>query len=363
MNNLPSTTPGDFLQRRIMENMSASIMVLDADFSVVYINPACEMLFEISRSKTFGKKWDQLVLQNQGLTSRMQKAIKQGHPFTEREVQLEIIGNRFITVDCSVTPLYEPSTEPSLLVELQYMERQLQISREENLIAQSHVARELVRGLAHEVKNPLGGLRGAAQLLQRELDNGELQEYTQIIIAEADRLQALVDRMLGPTALPHKQLINIHEVLERVYALIKVEVGGDIEIVRNYDPSIPEINADPDQLIQAVLNLVRNAVQAMGAEGRLELRTRSKRQFTIGHQRYKLVAMIEIIDNGPGIPAEMIDRIFLPMITGRAEGSGLGLSIAQSLINRHDGLIECSSKPGRTVFRILLPLEKMNGDE
>jgi two-component system nitrogen regulation sensor histidine kinase GlnL len=363
MNSLPSTTPGDFMHRRIMENMSASIMVLDADFTVVYINPACEMLFEISRRNAFGKHWQQLVIENHDLTARMQKSITQGHPFTERELQLEIYGNRIITVDCSVTPLYEPATEPSLLVELQCMERQLQISREESLIAQSHVVRDLIRGLAHEVKNPLGGLRGAAQLLERELDSEELQEYTQIIIAEADRLQGLVDRMLGPIALPHKRQVNIHQVLERVYALIKVEASDDIEIVRNYDPSMPEVIADPDQLIQAVLNLVSNAIQAMGAEGRLELRTRSKRQFTIGQQRYKLVAMIEIIDNGPGIPAEMMDRIFLPMITGRAEGTGLGLSIAQSLINRHDGVIECSSKPGKTVFRILLPLEKMNGEE
>ncbi len=346
-----------------MENMSASIMVLDAEFSVRYINPACEMLFGISRKKACGKKWEQLVIDNEALTERMQGVITQGHPFTERELKLEVYGHRFLTVDCSVTPLYEPATEPSLLVELQYMERQLQINREENLIAQSHVARELVRGLAHEVKNPLGGLRGAAQLLERELDSEELQEYTQIIIAEADRLQSLVDRMLGPTALPHKERINIHQVLERVYALIKVEAGSDIEIVRNYDPSMPELIADPDQLIQAVLNLVRNAIQAMGTDGRLELRTRSKRQFTIGQQRYKLVAMIEIIDNGPGIPADKVDRIFLPMITGKAEGSGLGLSIAQSLINRHNGLIECSSKPGKTIFRILLPLENLNGNE
>ena len=361
MKEITTSTPHDLMQRRIMENMSTSIMVLDQSMVVQYINPACEMLFEISRRKACGKNWTQLVLESQELTDRMRIAISQGHPFTEREVQLEVYGNRILTVDCSVTPLYEPTAEPNLLVELQYMERQLQISREEYLISQSHAVRALVRGLAHEVKNPLGGLRGAAQLLERELESKELKEYTQIIIDEADRLQDLVDQMLGPRTLPNKDMVNIHSVLERVRTLIKAEVEEGIEIVRDYDPSIPEVYADADQLIQSVLNLVRNAIQAMSGEGRLELRTRSKRQFTIGHQRYKLVALIEIVDNGPGIPAEILDQIFLPMITGRADGTGLGLSIAQSMINRHNGLIECSSKPGRTVFRILLPLEKMNG--
>jgi len=341
--------------------MSTSIMVLDQSMMVLYINPACEMLFEISRRKACGKYWSSLVSDSQALTERMITAIKEGHPFTEREVKLEVYGNRILTVDCSVTPLYEPNSEPSLLVELQYMERQLQITREENLISQSQAVRALVRGLAHEVKNPLGGLRGAAQLLERELDSDELKEYTRIIIDEADRLQQLVDQMLGPRTLPNKSMINIHHVLERVYALIKAEAGKGIEIVRNYDPSIPEIYADTDQLIQSTLNLVRNAIQSMGDHGKLELRTRTKRQFTIGHQRYKLVVLIEVIDDGPGIPQEMQDQIFLPMITSRADGTGLGLSIAQSMINRHNGLIEFNSKPGKTVFRILLPLEKMNG--
>lgn len=350
--------PADLIQKRIMENMSTSIMVLDSSFNVLYINPACEMLFEISRRKACRKNWNQLVIEHHDLTGRMKVSVEQGHPFTDRELQLEIYGNRIVTVDCSITPLYDPLAQPCLMIELQYMERQLQISREENLISQSQAVSALVKGLAHEVKNPLGGLRGAAQLLERELESDELKEYTQIIIDEADRLQSLVDRMLGPTAIPRKDMINIHQVLERVYALIRVDASESIEIVRDYDPSIPEVYADADQLIQSILNLVRNAVQAMGESGRLELRTRSKRQFTIGHQRYKLVVMVEIVDNGPGIPVELQDQIFLPMISSRIEGSGLGLSIAQSLINRHSGLIECSSTPGKTVFRILLPLEK-----
>jgi len=350
----------DPILRRIIENMSASVIVLDQSLVVLYINPACEMLFEMSRRKACGKSWTKIVAENQSLTSRMKESVEQGHPFTEREVQLELYDNRLLTVDCSITPLHEPSAEPNLLVEIQHMERQVQISKEEHLISQSHAVRALARGLAHEVKNPLGGLRGAAQLLERELDSDELREYTQIIISEADRLQSLVDRMLGPSSLPNKKQINIHKVLERVYSLVKIEGAQGIKIVRDYDPSIPEIVADQDQLIQAVLNLVRNAIQALGDSGTITIRSRSKRQYTIGSHRYKLIAMIEIIDSGPGIPEDMLEQIFLPMITDRAEGSGLGLSIAQTLVNRHKGLIECTSKPGNTVFRILLPLENTN---
>jgi len=353
----------DLTLKRVIENMSTSIMVLNQNLEIEYINPACEMLFEISRRKAIGRSWHSLVKHDHSLSVRMKDSIDEGHPYTQREVSIELVAGRVLTVDCNLTPLHEPASPPGLLVELQYMERQLQISKEESLISQSHAARALVRGLAHEIKNPLGGLRGAAQLLEREFETEELKEYTQIIIGEADRLQALVDRMLGPTALPNRSLINIHEILERVYTLVKIDLPDGIEIIRDYDPSIPEITADPDQLIQACLNLVRNAIQAMGETGKLTIRSRSKRQFTIGHSRYKLVVMVEIIDTGQGIKEEMLSQIFLPMITGRAEGTGLGLSIAQSLINRHQGLIECTSEPGHTVFRILLPLETENGSE
>ena len=347
----------DLTRKRVIENMSTSVMVLNRDLEVEYINPACEMLFEISRRKAIGRSWSSLVKEKSDLSERMKESVTEGHPFTQREVPIELYAGRMLTVDCNLTPLYEPSAPPCLLVELQYMERQLQISKEENLISQSHAARALVRGLAHEIKNPLGGLRGAAQLLEREFETEELKEYTQIIIGEADRLQALVDRMLGPTALPKRELINIHQVLEHVYSLVNIDLPDNIEIKRDYDPSIPELYADPDQLIQATLNLVRNAIQAVADKGVVIIRSRSKRQFTIGHQRYKLVVVVEIIDNGKGIASDMLEQVFLPMITGRAEGTGLGLSIAQSLINRHHGLIECTSEPGQTVFRILLPLE------
>jgi len=357
MQDLSKVELTDSMQKSIMENMGTSVMLLDQSLMILYINPACEMLFEISRRKACGKSWTHLVIENQSLTDRMKESVERGHPFTKREVKLALFGNRTLTVDCNITPLIEPSAEPNLLVEIQHMERQVQISKEEHLISQNHAVRALVRGMAHEVKNPLGGLRGAAQLLERELESDELKEYTQIIISEADRLQSLVDRMLGPSALPKKEQINIHVLLERVRNLIKAGITKEIKIMRDYDPSIPEICADQDQIIQALLNLAKNSIQAMGEEGTLTLRTRSKRQFTIGSHRYKLIIMIEIIDTGPGIPIEMQEQIFLPMITGRADGTGLGLSIAQSLVNRHNGLIEFTSEPGNTVFRILLPLE------
>jgi two-component system nitrogen regulation sensor histidine kinase GlnL len=218
----------------------------------------------------------------------------------------------------------------------------------------------LIRGLAHEVKNPLVGLRGAAQLLERRLDEAELREYTQVIIGEADRLQALVDRMLGPATLPQHVELNIHEVLERVRQLVEAEAG--LAIDADYDPSIPDLVGDRDQLIQAMLNLLRNAVQSVDGEGRVAIRSRSHRQVTIGQQRHRLVIGIDVIDDGPGIPAEMVESIFYPMVTGRVGGTGLGLSIAQELIHRHGGLIECTSRPGETVFRVLLPLEGVTND-
>ena len=235
-------------------------------------------------------------------------------------------------------------------------------------MAQHQAARAVVRGLAHEIKNPLGGLRGAAQLLERELSDESLKEYTRVIIGEADRLRNLVNRMLGPNTLPQKALINIHHVLERVRSVVLADtpVGAlnaapGVRIIRDYDPSIPDFQADRDQLIQAVLNIVRNAVQAVGDTGDITLRTRIQRQATISQQRYKLAVRIDIVDNGPGIPTDMLENIFYPLVTGRPEGTGLGLSIAQSLINQHQGLIECTSRSGQTIFTLLLPLAVASG--
>jgi two-component system, NtrC family, nitrogen regulation sensor histidine kinase GlnL len=240
----------------------------------------------------------------------------------------------------------------ALLAELRPIEEQLRHAREERLVIEQQSARELIRNLAHEIKNPLGGLRGSAQLLERELDKPELREYTQVIIKEADRLQRLMDRMLTPHRTPRVEPLGIHEVLERVRSLVKAEFG--VEIRRDYDPSIPEVVGDREQLIQAVLNIARNAVQ-MGAT-EISLRTRAVRQVTILRQRHRLALDLQVIDNGPGVAEEIQDRIFNPLVSGREGGTGLGLSLSQTFVQYHQGVIEFESRPGRTTFRILLPI-------
>ena len=355
----PEKFPPQLLHKYVLENLTQAVLLFDADLHLLYINPAGEMLFEVSARRILGLHAQDLIPANAEMLEILKTGLTSGFPFTQHEVSVRLPGHRSLTLDCTVNPinLDGNKSRPSLLLELQQIDRHMRISREEQQLAQQQTIRALVRGLAHEIKNPLGGLRGAAQLLERELPDDSLKEYTHIIIGEADRLRNLVNRMLGPNALPHKELINIHQVLEHVRQLMRAEIQGDISFVTDYDPSIPEMMADRDQLIQAVLNIVGNAVQAIGNQGEIILRTRTLRQFTIGHTLHKLVCKVSIIDNGPGIPEDMIESIFYPMVTGRAEGTGLGLSIAQSLINQHDGLIQCESRPGRTSFSLLIPLE------
>jgi two-component system nitrogen regulation sensor histidine kinase GlnL len=245
------------------------------------------------------------------------------------------------------------------VVELLAVDRLLKISREESFLHAQETNRAVIRGLAHEIKNPLGGVRGAAQLLARELPNEELAEYTRIIIREADRLRDLVDRLLGPNRQLDLRPLNIHEILEHVRNLIAAESDNRVTIARDYDPSLPEIPCDRAQLIQAVLNIMRNALQAAKDPGECEiiLRSRSQRQFTVGAQVHRLMCRVDIIDNGPGIPAALQSSVFAPMVTGRAGGTGLGLSIAQSIIHLHGGVLECESRPGETRFTFYLPME------
>lgn len=346
------------LFKRILENANTAILVFDQQLRLTYLNPAGEMLFALSMHRIEGSDLHVLFANSDKFISNAELALKNNHPFTERELVFSLPNNRQITADCTVTPLTNDANNARLLVEIAQADRQLRIAREEHLLAQHSATRDVIRGLAHEIKNPLGGLRGAAQLLEAELEDEELKEYTGIIIQEADRLQNLMNRMLGPNTLPQKQHTNIHELLERVRQLVKTEIPEGIDIVRDYDPSVPDIYADPDQLIQAVLNLTRNAAQSLKDKGTIILRSRIQRQITLGHKRHKLAACIEVIDDGPGIDPNIQDKIFYPMVTGRADGTGLGLPIAQALINQHGGLIECSSRPGETIFTILLPLEK-----
>jgi two-component system nitrogen regulation sensor histidine kinase GlnL len=339
----------------ILEGLSTAVLLLNPELELQYLNPAGEGLLEQSARQALGQPLARFLRDDGGLLERLQAGMRAQHPFTARELRLAFIHGRIVTVDCMVSPMSGGGTTPGLLVELVPIDRHLRISREEQLIAQQQAARKLVRGLAHEIKNPLGGLRGAAQLLEAELPDTSLREYTRIIIGEADRLQNLVNRMLGPNNLPRAMATNIHQVVEHVRSLVLAEGDPNLAIRRDYDPSIPELEADPELLIQAVLNIVKNAAQAGATD--ILLRTSTQRQFTIGHVRHRLVVQLQVIDNGPGIPEDMMEQVFYPMVTGRADGTGLGLSIAQSLVNQHGGIIECSSEPGRTEFSILLPLE------
>ena len=244
-----------------------------------------------------------------------------------------------------------------LLLEFQQMDQQLRIEREERMLIQQQANAELLRNLAHEIRNPLGGLRGAAQLLEHELPQPALREYTQVIIKEADRLQSLMDRLLVPHRVPRYELTNIHEVLERVRSLLLAESPHGVTVRRDYDTSLPELVGDREKLIQAVLNIARNAVQAMQGRGEIVFRTRAERQVTLARKRYRVAIRLQIIDNGPGIPPEIHDRIFYPLVSGREDGSGLGLTLAQTFITQHHGMIECESSPGNTCFTILLPVE------
>ncbi|WP_150047563.1 MULTISPECIES: nitrogen regulation protein NR(II) [Methylomonas] len=350
------------MHKKILDHLNEAILLFDTDLALTYINPAGEMLFADSAKHLLGNPAQRLFKSaHPGLFSDLLSRMHQHEPLVDRELILESM-NQSSTVSLSATPIMAGGELQEILIELQQVDRHLRITKEEQLLAQQNTSRMLVRGLAHEIKNPLGGLRGAAQLLDQELRDPELKEYTQIIIAESDRLQELMDKMLGPNKPAHKSLMNIHEVLERVRQLAAVEAGSSTSLKTDYDPSIPELFADKNQLIQAFLNIVRNAIQAIQTMGRIVLKTRIQRHMTIGRKLYKLVIKVDVIDNGPGIPPGLMGQIFYPMITGRPEGTGLGLSIAQSLINQHRGMIECDSEPGNTVFSVYLPIVDHQGN-
>jgi two-component system, NtrC family, nitrogen regulation sensor histidine kinase GlnL len=351
--NQPTSTLSPAL---VLDNQSTALLCLNARLAVMYLNAAGEVLLGVSARQIEGQALGVAIPSLQTQEARLREALHDGAPYTERELRLQLPTDAVI-VDCTVTPFADGKGGRMLLLEFFGQDRHLRISREGQLVAQQQVSREVIRGLAHEIKNPLGGLRGAAQLLERELTDAGLKDYTRIIIGEADRLQKLVDRLLGPNKPPQLATINLHQPLEHVRQLIEAELSDEITLVRDYDPSIPDLVADPELLIQAFLNLMRNAVQAVGEEGRITIRTRARRRLTIGGKSHRLVAQIDIIDNGPGIPAGMQEQIFYPLVTTRAEGTGLGLPIAQHLIRSHDGLIECETRAGETVFSIYLPLE------
>jgi two-component system nitrogen regulation sensor histidine kinase GlnL len=341
----------------LLEYLSSTLLVFDTDFRLRYINPAGEMMFSHSKRHACGRHIDELFADAGRVCSLLANAHETGQAVNQRGCRIELANGKELVVNCTHTPISLPGGVEGVMLELRKVDHHLRVDQEEQLIAQQEASRALLRGLAHEIKNPLGGLRGAAQLLQQEINDESLRDYTRIIIGEADRLHGLIDRMLGPNDVPNMRDVNIHEILQRVRELVLAEAESGLRIRQDYDPSLPELRADPDLMVQAILNIVRNAAQALAGNGTIRLRTRVLRKFNIGNRQHRLVASIEIIDNGPGIDPALQARMFYPMVTSRSDGTGLGLSIAQSLINRHHGLIECSSKPGKTVFTILLPLE------
>ncbi len=325
---------------------------------ITALNPAAENLLGISEQRAHGKPLLQLADDDPEFRDILCRALETGQTYAA-ELRLgptEVHAEDRI-IDFWVSSLERADLTAGLLVEMSDVTRRSRISRENALLIQHGAGRQMIRQLAHEIKNPLGGIRGAAQLLSKQLRNEELEEYTGVIISEADRLAGLVDTLLGPGGPPNKQRSNVHEVLEYVVRLIQAESGNQIDIRRDYDPGLPAMDLDRDQLVQALLNLVRNAVVALGGQGRITLRTRAIINFTIGDKRHKVVASLEIEDDGPGIPSELQGSVFYPLVTSRPDGTGLGLPVAQELISRHDGLIEFESRPGRTVFFVRIPLD------
>ena len=320
------------------------------------LNPAAENLLGISQQRAQHQSFLQLIGDDAELQEILYRVRDSGATYAN-EMRLpptEVQPDERL-VDCRVSAM---ESSGGLLVEMSDVTRRSRISRENALLIQHGAGRQMIRQLAHEIKNPLGGLRGAAQLLERQLDSDELKEYTTVIISEADRLAALVDTLLGPGGPLNKQLVNLHELIEYVVRLVTPTENKHIRIIRDYDAGLPDIELDRDQLVQALLNVVQNAMTALDGHGRITLRTRAVMNFTIGEIRHPVVVSIEIEDDGPGIPPDLQDSVFYPLVTSRADGTGLGLPAAQELISRHGGLIEFESRPGRTIFQVLIPLEQ-----
>ncbi len=351
------------LHQRILDGLSAAVLLLDDKLKLLYANPSAEMLFGMSQRYLQGTPLHELIISCEPINDLIEESISTHHPFSKHEQAVELINGKEAMVDFTVNPLQSAFGEIQILLEVTPIDRLLRISRDDNLVSQQAATQDLLRGLAHEIKNPLGGLRGAAQLLERELNSEEQKEYTRVIIDEADRLQKLVNRLLGPSGMLKATQVNLHQIIEYVRNIVLRNNKTKIKIQRDYDPSIPEIQGDPDLLIQAVLNIVNNAYEALGDSGHIVIRTRVLRKFTIGQKQARLAVKIDVIDDGPGVPEEIKEKIFFPMVTGRAEGTGLGLSITQRLIHQHGGLVECESHPGQTIFSIILPIELNNGKQ
>ena len=337
-----------------LEYLATAVILLDDESRIVYLNPAAEHLFDVSGKNLLGHPLQQVFTHTEQLASAMQQAIHNNASYIEHDLTLGTHAHGKLHLRCAATPLQ--FSRRYLLLEFHPMDRPLKLAREEQMLDQTQANRLLLRNLAHEIKNPLGGIRGAAQLLEQELEKPALREYTQVIVQEADRLRSLMEKLLSPQNASHYSALNIHEVLERERSVVLAEMPEGLKIQRDYDISLPALVGDKEQLIQVMLNIVRNAAQAMQGSGTIILRTRIARQVTLVKRRHRLAVMVQIIDNGPGIPPELQDKIFYPLVSGRADGHGLGLTLAQDFVSQHNGTIEFDSEPGRTRFTVMLPL-------
>jgi len=351
--------PRSFNPASVLDLLATAILVVDSRDGVRWLNAAAADLLAIGPATARGRRFGSLLAPGDAIEALVARSRAGGEPLAMRgyEIAPAARSDARYQVDLCMTPL----PDGSVLIEIADTTRQNRITRDTALLAQQGGSRVMARQLAHEIKNPLGGLRGAAQLLERELPNEELKEYTRVIIGEADRLCALVDGLLGPARPIRREPVNVHELIDHVYRLARAEAPPGVVIERDYDPSLPALALDRDLMVQAMLNLARNAVQALGEHGALTLRSRALTQATIGAERHRVVASLQFEDNGPGVPAELGETIFYPLVTARAGGTGLGLAVAQDIATRHGGIIEFDSRPGRTVFSLLLPME--NGHE
>jgi len=343
-----------------LDLLSSAVVLVDAAQVIRHVNPAAENLFAVSSRQLLGHPLHKLVGKPPELSAALDNALKNNWSYTGHNILIQRGQDVQLHVDCTVTPI--EASNARLLIEVRPIDQQLKAAREEQLAQQQQANRELVRNLAHEIKNPLGGIRGSAQLLERELASEPLKEYTQVIIEEADRLQDLMQRLLSSHRVMQPALVNIHEILERVRRLIHAEYH-DVKVRRDYDTSLPDLTGDREQLIQAILNISRNAAQAMQGKGEIIFRTRAARHVTLAKKHYELALELQVVDNGPGIADDIRDKIFYPLVSGRENGSGLGLTIAQSFVQQHGGTIEVGSRPGRTCFSLMLPLAKKKKED
>lgn len=348
-------------KQNILDNISTAIVVLDDELIIRYANHAAQTVFERSLSLLIGVPLFQFMQSSSLDFERFRGVMHHSGVYSDSEVNFEFIDGRHTQADVSVTSMAE-NNDRRLLIEIRLVEQQKKISQENHQWAQQQAASDLVRGLAHEIKNPLGGIRGAAQLLAKQLSNNDLTEFTDMIIEQSDRLTNLVDRLLGPNFRPNFNWYNVHQVVEKVCTLVALDPSHNITITRDYDPSIPDVYLDEDMMQQATLNIVRNSVQALidhpEIAAEIKIVTRIERQVIIHGECFPLCVKIQIIDNGPGIPTDLKNTLFYPMVTSKSDGNGLGLSISQTLIGHHRGKIEADSWPGKTTFTLYIPINK-----